>query len=135
MPYRDCGDGSREIQLPQRHRIKGFAAVVEKGNGGKMPYRGCREGTWGKRGRCRTGAVERVHGESGFRNGTESRVLLPLWKGGTEGRCRTGAVERVHGESGLRNGTETWILLPLWKRGWIMWPGRGGQMIFVTFGA
>ena len=49
MPYRGCGDGSREIQLPQRHRIMGFAAVVEKGNGGKMPYRGCREGTWGKR--------------------------------------------------------------------------------------
>ena len=35
--------------------------------------------------------MERVHRESGFRNGTESRVLLPLWKGEMEGRCRTGA--------------------------------------------
>ncbi len=51
-----------------------------------------------------------------FRNGTETRILLPLWKGEAEGRCRTGAVERVHGESGFRNGTETWVLLPLWKR-------------------
>ena len=84
MPYRACGKGTREMLLPQRHRIAGFAAVVERG---------------------------------------------------TEGRCRTGAVERVHGESGFRNGTETWILLPLWKGGWIIWPGRGGQMIFVTFGA
>ena len=63
------------------------------------------------------GLVERVHGENSLRNGTESRILLPLWKGGTEGRCRTGAVERVHGESGFRNGTETWVLLPLWKGG------------------
>ena len=49
MPYRGCGDGSREIQLPQRHRNVGFAAVVERGGGGKMPYRGCIEGTWRKR--------------------------------------------------------------------------------------
>ena len=53
--------------------------------------------------------------DGGFLNGTETRILLPLWKGETEGRCRTGAVERVHEESGLRNGTETRILLPLWK--------------------
>ena len=71
---------------------------------------------WETEERCRTGAVERVHGESGLRNGTELRVLLPLWKGGTEGRCRTGPVERVHGESDIRNGTESWVLLPLWKR-------------------
>ena len=61
--------------------------------------------------------MERVHGESGFRNGTETRILLPLWKGETEGRCRTGAVERVHEESGFRNGTESRVLLPLWKGG------------------
>ena len=110
-----CGKGTWRKQPPQRHRITGFAAVVERGNGGKMPYRGCREGTWGKavaatapkRGFCCRcgkgerkedavqGPVERVHGESGLRNGTELRVLLPLWKGGMEGRCRTGAAEMV----------------------------------------
>ena len=45
MPYRACGKGTREMLLPQRHRIAGFAAVVERGNGGKMPYRACGEGT------------------------------------------------------------------------------------------
>ena len=89
----------------------------------------------GTEGRFRTGPVERIHGESGFRNGTETRILLPLWKWETEGRCRTRPVGRIHGESDIRNGTESRVLLPLWKRGWIMWPGRGGQMIFVTFGA
>ena len=91
MPYRGCREGAWGKRPPQRHRIVGFAAVVERGGGGKMPHKG----------------MERVHGESGFRNGTETRILLPLWKGVTEGRCRTGAVERVHGESGFRNGTET----------------------------
>ena len=109
MPYRGCREGAWGKRLPQRHRIVGFAAVVEKGMEGRCRTGACREGAWGKRppqrhrnvgfaavvergteGRCRTGAVERVHGESGFRNGTESRVLLPLWKGEAEGRCRTG---------------------------------------------
>ena len=53
--------------------------------------------------------------DGGFLNGTESRVLLPLWKWETEGRCLTGAAERIHGESDIRNGTESRILLPLWK--------------------
>ena len=66
MPYRGCREGTWGKRLPQRHRIEGFAAVVEKG----------------MEGRCRTGAVERVHGESGLRNGTETWILLPLWKGG-----------------------------------------------------
>ena len=73
--------------------------------------------------------------DDGFRNGTESWDLLPLWKGGWRKDAAQGPVERVHGESGLRNGTESRVLLPLWKGGRIMWPGRGGQMIFVTFGA
>ena len=84
-----------------------------------MPYRGCREGTWGKR-------LPQRHRNVGFAAVVEK---------GTEERCRTGAVERVHGESGFRNGTELRGLLPLWKGRRIMWPGRGGQMIFVTFGA
>ena len=58
----------------------------------------CRCGKGERRKDVAQGLVERVHGENSLRNGTESRVLLPLWKGGTEGRCRTGAVERVHGE-------------------------------------
>ena len=75
MPYRGSREGAWGKRPPQRHRNVGFAAVVERGT----------------EGRCRTGAVERVHGESGLRNGTESWVLLPLWKGEAEGRCRTGA--------------------------------------------
>ena len=46
MPYRACREGTRRKRPPQRHRIAGFAAVVERGNGGKMPYRACIEGTW-----------------------------------------------------------------------------------------
>lgn len=30
MPYRVCGEGSRVMQMPQRQRIAGFAAVVER---------------------------------------------------------------------------------------------------------
>ena len=40
MSYRVGGEGSLEMQLPQRHRITGFTAVVERGDGGKMSYRG-----------------------------------------------------------------------------------------------
>ena len=49
MPYRACREDTWGKRHPQRHRIADFAAVVEKGDGGKMPYRGCREGAWGKR--------------------------------------------------------------------------------------
>ena len=49
MPYRVRGEGTRERLLPQRHRIAGFAAVVEKGNVGKMPHRACGKGTRRKR--------------------------------------------------------------------------------------
>ena len=114
MPYRGYGDGSREIQLPQRHRITGFAAVVERGGGRKMPYRGCREGTWGKR-------LPQRHRIEGFAAVVEK---------GTEERCHTGSMDRVHGKSGLRNGTELRILLPLWKGRRIMWPGGAGTNDF-----
>ena len=40
MSYRVGGEGSLEMQLPQRHQITGFTAVVERGDGGKMSYRG-----------------------------------------------------------------------------------------------
>ena len=82
-----------------------------------MPHRGCREDAW----------------ESGFRNGTETWVLLPLWKREWKEDAAQGPVERVHGESGLRNGTETWVLLPLWKGGWIIWPGEAGTNDFCYF--
>ena len=44
MSYRVRGEGTRERLLPQRHRITGFAAVVERGNGEKMPHRGLWKG-------------------------------------------------------------------------------------------
>ena len=90
----------------------------------------CRCGKGRRREDAAQGSVERVHGESGFRNGTETWVLLPLWTRETEERCRTGAVERVHGESGFRNGTESRVLLPLWKGRRIMWPGGAGTNDF-----
>ena len=31
MPYRACIEGTWEMRMPQRHRIAGFAAVVERG--------------------------------------------------------------------------------------------------------
>ena len=117
MPHRGCREDTWGKRHPQRHRIAGFAAVVERGNGGKMPYRGCREGTWGKRHPQR-------HRIAGFAAVVER---------GTEGRCRTGAAERIHGESDIRNGTEPRVLLPLWKGGRIMWPGEAGTNDFVKF--
>ena len=77
----------------------------------------CRCGKGERRKDAAQGLVERVHGENSLRNGTESRVLLPLWKRETEERCRTGAAEMVHEKYSCRNGTESRVLLPLWKRG------------------
>ena len=48
MPYRGCREGTWGKRLPQRHRNVGFAAVVEKGDGGKMPHRGLWRGCMGK---------------------------------------------------------------------------------------
>lgn len=41
----------------------------------------CRCGKGERRKDAAQGLVERGHGENSLRNGTEPRVLLPLWKG------------------------------------------------------
>ena len=50
----------------------------------------------------------------GFRNGTESRDLLPLWLGSERSSCFRRPVDEVHSAGGFRNGTELRDLLPLW---------------------
>ena len=51
-----------------------------------------------------------------FRNGTESRKTLPLWKRPETHTTSTGILGRVHDISFFHNGTESRKLLPLWKR-------------------
>ena len=64
-----CSKGAAKKAIPQRQRIAGFAAIVEKERKDNAAQRACREGT-----------VKKL-----FRNGRESREMLPLWKrsGGT----------------------------------------------------
>ena len=84
-----CGKGERREDTAQG-LWKGY---TEKAASATAPNRGfcCRCGNGRRKEDAAQGPVERAHGESGLRNGTESRVLLPLWKGGTEERCRTRA--------------------------------------------
>ena len=58
-------------------------------------------------------AVVGVTGEMPFRNGRESRVLLPLWWVDGRGMPLRRAVARVPRKMPLRNGRESRVLLPL----------------------
>ena len=61
-----------------------------------------------------TGILGRVHDLSSFRNGTESRKLLPLWMPPEAHTASTGILGRVHDLSSFLNGTESRKTLPLW---------------------
>ena len=54
-----------------------------------------------------TGILNRVHDLSSFRNGTESRDLLPLWMPPETLIVSTGILSRIIGLSSFRNGTES----------------------------
>ena len=60
--------------------------------------------------------VERVQRKRELRNGTESWVLLPLWRRGRGTMPFRRPAERVQRKRELRNGTESRNLLPLWHR-------------------
>ena len=59
-----------------------------------------------------------------FRNGTESRNLLPLWQRDRGTMPSRRPTERVQRKRALRNGTESRNLLPLWRRGKGEMPSR-----------
>jgi len=61
-----------------------------------------------------TGILNRVHDLSSFRNGTESRDLLPLWWLPETHTVSTDVLGRIHDLSSFRNGTESQETLPLW---------------------
>ena len=50
-----------------------------------------------------------------YRNGRESRKMLPLWKGAGEAMLSRMSVERVQRKMMYRNGRESRKTLPLWK--------------------
>ena len=60
--------------------------------------------------------VERVEHERRCHNGSESRVLLPLWKGGRRTMPPRRPAERVEHERWCHNGTYSRVLLPLRKK-------------------
>ena len=50
-------------------------------------------------------------------NGTESRVLLPLWKEEEDAICATESIARMPLKELFRNGRKTREKLPLWGGG------------------
>ena len=50
-----------------------------------------------------------------YRNGSESRETLPLWKEAREAMPSRRSVERVRRKMMYRNGRESRKTLPLWK--------------------
>ena len=50
-----------------------------------------------------------------YRNGRESREMLPLWKEAREAMPSRRSVERVRRKMMYRNGRESRKTLPLWK--------------------
>ena len=66
--------------MPHRGLWRGY---MGKAASATAPKRGfcCRCGKGRRREDAVQGPVERVHGKGCCRNGTESRNLLPLWKG------------------------------------------------------
>ena len=50
-------------------------------------------------------------------NGTEWRVLLPLWKEEEDAICATESIARMPLKELFRNGRKTWEKLPLWGGG------------------
>ncbi len=51
-----------------------------------------------------------------YRNGTESRDLLPLWKEEEDAIRTTEPITRVLRKYLFRNGRKTWEMLPLWHK-------------------
>ena len=51
-----------------------------------------------------------------YRNGTESRDLLPLWKEEEDAIRTTEPITRVLGKYLFRNGRKTREMLPLWHK-------------------
>ena len=66
-----------------------------------------------------------VREEMSYRNGRESRLLLPLWKEGGLTMPRRRPVSGVREEMSYRNGRELRDLLPLWKDA--LWKGGQGE--------
>ena len=62
-----------------------------------------------------TCAMAKEIAKQGFRNGRESREILPLWKEAREAMPSRRSVERVRRKMMYRNGRESRKMLPLWK--------------------
>ena len=63
-----------------------------------------------------TGVLSRIHRFPLFRNGSESRKTLPLWKVTEMHTASTGILSRIHRFSLFRNGRELREMLPLWAQ-------------------
>ena len=61
--------------------------------------------------------MERAEEKMWNHNGTESRVLLPLWKEEEDAICATESIARMPLKELFRNGRKTWEKLPLWGGG------------------
>ena len=95
---RACSRDTAEKAIPQRQRIAGNAAVVERGRRDNSVQKACSKDT----------------AEKLFRNGRESREMLPLWKVAGEAMPSRGPAAGIRRKKLFRNGREMRNLLPLW---------------------
>ena len=91
--------GAAENDVPQRQRNAGIGAVVEGGREGNAVQK----------------VYRRVQRKITYRNGSESREMLPLWKRAGEAMPSRRSVERVQRKITYRNGSESRESVPLWK--------------------
>ena len=100
---RVCSRDTAEKAIPQRQENEVIGAVVVR------TEKGWRDDS----------VIHMRYGEGdseqGFRNGSELREMLPLWKGAGEATPSRRPVERVRRKITYRNGRESREMLPLWK--------------------
>ena len=98
---RVCSRDTAEKAIPQRQENEVIGAVVVR------TEKGWRDDS----------VIHMRYGEGdseqGFRNGSELREMLPLWKGAGEATPSRRPVERVRRKITYRNGRESREMLPL----------------------
>ena len=86
-----------EVAIPQRHRIAGFAAVVEGGRRCNTHHRAYHRGNGSLP--SEKACICALSTMLPYRNGTESRDLLPLWKEEEDAIRTTEPITRVLGNT------------------------------------
>ena len=114
-PSRQLGKTVRYDRLPQRQRIAGNAASVER-NRMRNPYQRCLPGGLRRDGPAATAANRGIYCQCGKESDEESVPEMPAGRVAARWTCR--------------NGSESQDILPVWKGDWL---GNGHGTAWNTF--